>query len=340
MKGRTSVLSDETIAAHVQESDVKNPLSSERPELSRNIFSSFVEIYVNEGTPYPSRKSHLTQGVTVHTRHVRSITPTIPIDESHSASSDSSSLNESKFKSFFAASSRRLFRSSEHSKLVKAAEKLERGHCPEQGRVPKHEILEVASLIAMGTQISEHSEIPPRDQEACQLAQDRAVYAQVALNHASPPQPFPVPLIKTDKIVAAQALMTFNEHLPSTSRRQTTIHSSIAFLDIPYRALLCWHLLDLYDHDETLPRTWLIRGWMTKPSYPPTSASPPSAHRPIVMHRHRRPPILTMHSLIGAIPLAALCASTTKPLLRTSTDSRGGLLTCSLLALLCNLPNI
>ncbi|KAF6754362.1 hypothetical protein DFP72DRAFT_369054 [Ephemerocybe angulata] len=62
MKGRTSVLSDETIAAHVQESDVKNPLSSERPELSRNIFSSFVEIYVNEGTPYPSRKSHSPKG--------------------------------------------------------------------------------------------------------------------------------------------------------------------------------------------------------------------------------------------------------------------------------------
>ncbi|KAF5342663.1 hypothetical protein D9611_001734 [Ephemerocybe angulata] len=136
MKPRTSVISDETIAAHVQKSDVKNPLSSERPELTRNIFSSFVEVYVNEGTPYPPRKSHLTQGVTVHTRHVRSITPTMPIDGSHPASSDPSSLNEPKFKTSFAASSRRLSRSSGHWQLVKAPEKLERRHCPARAEDP------------------------------------------------------------------------------------------------------------------------------------------------------------------------------------------------------------
>ncbi|KAF6743964.1 hypothetical protein DFP72DRAFT_106435 [Ephemerocybe angulata] len=116
MKGRTPVVSNETIAAHVQESDVKNPLSSERPELIRNIFSSFVEV------PYPSRKSHLTPGVIVHNRHVRSITPTMPTDEYHSASSD--------------PSSRRLSRSSGHWQLVKAPEKLERGHCPTRAEDP------------------------------------------------------------------------------------------------------------------------------------------------------------------------------------------------------------
>ncbi|KAF5339576.1 hypothetical protein D9611_011457 [Ephemerocybe angulata] len=122
MKGRTSVLSDETIAAHVQKSDVKNPLSSERSELSSSIFSSFVEVSLNEGTPYPSRKSHLTQGVIVRTRHVRSITPTMPIEESHPASSD--------------PSSRRLSRSSGHWQLVKAREQLERGHCPTRAEDP------------------------------------------------------------------------------------------------------------------------------------------------------------------------------------------------------------
>ncbi|KAF6757056.1 hypothetical protein DFP72DRAFT_891657 [Ephemerocybe angulata] len=130
MKGRAAVLCDETIAAPVQESDVESPLRTE--PLSRNIFSCFVEIGVKaESASYPSRKSHLTQRSTTNTRHVRIITPTIPIKEPNSACSDSSSLNESRFKNLFAAPYRRLFRSSEDStpaKPFKAAEKLERGH--------------------------------------------------------------------------------------------------------------------------------------------------------------------------------------------------------------------